>query len=112
KNQHIDGNENKRLLNMRYDGTARRSQTYRRSLIDKTWGFFSSVKVGVWLIVIALISSGLGTIFPQAMYIPADAVSRDPAVFYEAQYGILGKSIINSDYIKYLVHGGICSLFH
>lgn len=91
KNQHIDGNENKRLLNMRYDGTARRSQTYKRSLIDKTWGFFSSVKVGVWLIVIALIASGLGTIFPQAMYIPADAVSRDPAVFYEAQYGIFGK---------------------
>src|SRR5690625_3500328 len=91
KNQHIDGNENKRLLNMRYDGTARRSQTYRRSMIDKTWGFFSSVKVGVWLIVIALIASGIGTIFPQAMYIPADAVSRDPAIFYESQYGILGK---------------------
>jgi len=91
RNQHIDGNENKKLLNMRYDGTARRSQTYRRSIIDKTWGFFSSVKVGVWLIVIALIASGLGTIFPQRMYIPQDAVSRDPAIFYESQYGIFGK---------------------
>lgn len=91
KNQHIDGNENRKILNMRYDGTARRSQTYRRSIIDRTWAFFSSVKVGVWLIVIALIASALGTIFPQAMYIPADAVSRDPAIFYEAQYGIFGK---------------------
>lgn len=91
RNQHIDGNENKKLLNMRYDGTARRSQTYKRSIIDKTWGFFSSVKVGVWLIVIALIASGLGTIFPQRMYIPQDAVSRDPAIFYESQYGIFGK---------------------
>lgn len=90
-NQHIDGNDQTKLLNMRYDGTARRSQTYNRSIIDKTWNFFSSVKVGVWLIVIALIASGLGTIYPQAMYIPAEAVSRDPAVFYEATYGITGK---------------------
>ncbi|MFD2045900.1 cytochrome c biogenesis protein ResB [Ornithinibacillus salinisoli] len=90
-NQHIDGNENKKLLNMRYDGTARRSQTYNRSIIDKTWSFFSSVKVGVWLIVLALIASALGTIYPQEQYIPAEAVSRDPAIFYEAQYGILGK---------------------
>ena len=50
-NQHIDGNDKKMLLNMRYEGTARRSQTYRKSFIDKVWSFFSSVKVGVWLIV-------------------------------------------------------------
>ncbi|HLR42274.1 MAG TPA: cytochrome c biogenesis protein ResB [Pseudogracilibacillus sp.] len=90
-NQHIDGNDQTKLLNMRYDGTARRSQTYNRSIIDKTWNFFSSVKVGVWLIVIALIASGLGTIYPQAMYIPAEAENRDPAVFYEASYGLTGK---------------------
>lgn len=90
-NQHIDGNDKKKLLNMRYDGSARRSQTYNQSIIDKTWNFFSSVKVGVWLIVLALIASALGTIYPQEMYIPADAVSRDPAIFYEATYGILGK---------------------
>ncbi|AIF43535.1 cytochrome c biogenesis protein ResB [Virgibacillus sp. SK37] len=89
-NQHIDGNDKKKLLNMRYDGTARRSQTYNKSIIDKIWSFFSSVKVGVWLIVLALIASAIGSIFPQEMYIPADAPSRDPAIFYEAQYGIFG----------------------
>lgn len=91
ENQHIEGNDKKKLLNMRYDGSARRSKTYNRSLIDKTWSFFSSVKVGVWLIVIALVASALGTIYPQEMYIPEGAVSRDPAIFYEAQYGITGK---------------------
>src|SRR5690625_7635644 len=76
---------------MRYDGSARRSQTYNKSIVDKVLSFFSSVKVGVWLIVIALIASAFGTIFPQEMYIPPEAVSRDPAVFYEARYGLLGK---------------------
>lgn len=90
ENQHIDGNDKKKLLNMRYDGSARRSQTYKKSIIDKTWAFFSSVKVGVWLIVLALTASAVGTIFPQEMYIPADAVSRDPAIFYEDRYGIFG----------------------
>src|SRR5690625_531060 len=91
ENQHIDGNDQTQLLNMRYDGSARRSQTYNKSIVDKIWSFFSSVKVGVWLIVIALIASAFGTIFPQEMYIPPEAVSRDPAVFYEARYGLLGK---------------------
>ncbi|MGM8365310.1 cytochrome c biogenesis protein ResB [Virgibacillus sp. W0181] len=91
ENQHIDGNNDKKLLNMRYDGTARRSQTYNKSIIDKTWSFFSSVKVGVWLIVLALIGSAIGSIFPQEMYIPADAVSREPSIFYEARYGLFGK---------------------
>lgn len=90
-NQHIDGNDKTKLLNMRYDGTARRSQTYNRTIVDKLWNFFSSVKVGVILIVIALIASGIGTIFPQAMYIPAEAENRDPAVFYEEWYGLPGK---------------------
>ena len=90
-NQHLDGNDKKKLLNMRYDGSARRSITHNQSIIDKIWRFFSSVKVGVWLIVIALVASALGTIFPQEMYIPPNAPSRDPAIYYEAQYGILGK---------------------
>ncbi|MGP4107393.1 cytochrome c biogenesis protein ResB [Virgibacillus sp. L01] len=90
-NQHIDGNDKKKLLNMRYDGSARRSQTYNKSTVDKIWNFFSSVRVGVWLIVLALIASAMGTIYPQEMYIPADAASRDPAVFYEDRYGILGQ---------------------
>lgn len=90
-NQHIDGNDKKMLLNMRYEGSARRSQTYRKSFIDKVWSFFSSVKVGVWLIVLALIASIIGTIFPQAQFIPPNAVSRDPAIYYEDQFGLIGK---------------------
>src|SRR5699024_7743682 len=90
-NQHIDGNDQKKLLNMRYEGSARRSQTYRKSMVDKVWGFFSSVKVGVWLIVLALVASMIGTIFPQEQFIPQNAVSRDPAIYYEDQFGLIGK---------------------
>ncbi|WP_088051940.1 cytochrome c biogenesis protein ResB [Virgibacillus dakarensis] len=91
ENQHIDGNDKNKLLNMRYEGSARRSQTHKKSMVDKIWAFFSSVKVGVWLIVIALVASAAGTIFPQEMYIPANAVSRDPTIYYEDQFGIFGK---------------------
>ncbi|RSK27494.1 cytochrome c biogenesis protein [Bacillus sp. HMF5848] len=76
------------VLDMRYDGSARRSQTYNRTIIDRIWNFFSSVKVGVWLIVITLIASSFGTIFPQKMYIPPNV---DPAIFYEAEYGSFGR---------------------
>jgi cytochrome c biogenesis protein len=74
------------LLDMRYEGSARRSQTYNKTFVDKIWNFFSSVKVGVWLIIITLIASSLGTILPQEMYIdlPAD-------VYYEQEYGWVGK---------------------
>ncbi|MBA2173827.1 cytochrome c biogenesis protein ResB [Halobacillus locisalis] len=87
-NQHIDGNEGEQLLNMRYDGTARRSQTYNRTVVDKVWNFFSSVKVGVWLIVTTVIASAVGTIFPQEMYIPPNV---DPATHYQDQFGLLGQ---------------------
>ncbi|HEY4552539.1 MAG TPA: cytochrome c biogenesis protein ResB [Bacillaceae bacterium] len=76
------------LHDMRYEGSARRSQTYNKKFIDKVWNFFSSVKVGIWLIVITLIASALGTIFPQVMYIPQNV---DPAQYYAEQYGTLGK---------------------
>src|SRR5690625_2448032 len=76
---------------MRYEGSARRSKTYNTRIVDRIWTFFSSVKVGVWLIALTLIASILGTIFPQAMYIPEEAPNRDPAVFYEDYYGIIGK---------------------
>lgn len=75
------------LLNMRYEGVARRSQTYKKSIVDQIWNFFSSVKVGIWLIVVTLIASALGTILPQEMYIPPSA---DPAQFYKEQYGAFG----------------------
>jgi cytochrome c biogenesis protein len=78
----------KKLLDMRYEGSARRSQTYNKTIIDKIWNFFSSVKVGVWLIVLTLVASALGTIYPQEMYIPPNVT---PAEYYEDQYGWTGK---------------------
>lgn len=84
----IDKNEKEKVLDMRYEGSARRSQTYNKTIIDIIWNFFSSVKVGVWLIVITLVASSLGTVFPQEMYIPTGI---SPELFYEQQYGFLGK---------------------
>lgn len=49
-------NENSReLINMRYEGSAVRSQTYNKTIVDKIWNFFSSVKVGIWIIIVILI---------------------------------------------------------
>ncbi|KGX85957.1 cytochrome c biogenesis protein ResB [Pontibacillus litoralis] len=87
-NQHIDGNEPNKLLNMRYDGSARRSKTYNKTFVDKVWNFFSSVKVGVWLIVLVLVASAIGTIYPQEM----NNQSPLPAAqYYVEEYGITGK---------------------
>lgn len=80
--------KDKKLLDMRYEGSARRSQTYNKTIIDKIWNFFSSVKVGVWLIVITLIASAVGTILPQEMYIPPVMPAEE---YYEDQYGWIGK---------------------
>ncbi len=78
----------KALVDMRYEGSARRSQTYNKTIIDKIWNFFSSVKVGVWLIVITLIASAIGTLFPQEMYIPPVMQASE---YYQEEYGWLGK---------------------
>ncbi|MEB1807444.1 MAG: cytochrome c biogenesis protein ResB [Bacillaceae bacterium] len=83
----IDKGSNQ-LLNMRYEGAARRSQTYSRTIVDKIWNFFSSVKVGIGIIIALLVTSSLGTIFPQQMYIPPRA---NPALYYYEEYGILGQ---------------------
>lgn len=80
--------EGKELLDMRYEGVARRSQTYNKTIIDKIWNFFSSVKVGIWIIVITLLASSIGTIFPQEFYIPPGS---NPSLFYQDEYGTLGK---------------------
>ncbi|MGM0874043.1 MAG: cytochrome c biogenesis protein ResB [Bacillota bacterium] len=83
-----ENKEPKKLLDMKYEGSARRSQTYKKTLIDKVWNFFSSVKVGIWIIVILLIASALGTVFPQEMYIPPTVTAGE---FYKDEYGILGQ---------------------
>ncbi|HJV30625.1 MAG TPA: cytochrome c biogenesis protein ResB, partial [Bacillales bacterium] len=85
---HVEDEKEKLVLDMRYEGSARRSQIYRKTVIDKIWNFFSSVKVGVWLIVITLIASAIGTIFPQELYIPPTMPAEE---YYQSQYGWVGK---------------------
>ncbi|MFC4078134.1 cytochrome c biogenesis protein ResB [Salinithrix halophila] len=80
-----------RPLEMRYEGKARRSQTRQMTLFDRVWNFFSSVKVAIYLIVITLVISILGTIFPQEGQIP----SAKPDVFYAQKYGALGDLYYN-----------------
>lgn len=84
----FESNENVKLLDMRYEGSARRSLTQTKTVVDKIWSFFSSVKVGVWLIVITLAASAIGTIFPQEMYITPGIA---PAEYYKQEYGFLGQ---------------------
>lgn len=84
----LEQGNDQELVDMRYEGSARRSQTYNKTIVDKTWNFFSSVKVGVSLIVITLMASSIGTIFPQEMYIPPIMPASE---YYEDQYGFLGK---------------------
>ncbi|WP_026700180.1 cytochrome c biogenesis protein ResB [Salibacterium aidingense] len=83
-----DKDKNASMVDMRYEGVARRSQTYNKTIIDKIWNFFSSVKVGIGIIVLTLIASSVGTIFPQEMYIPSNV---NPAEHYENEYGIAGQ---------------------
>ncbi|WP_210469048.1 cytochrome c biogenesis protein ResB [Sporosarcina sp. 6E9] len=78
-----------KLIDMRYEGSARRSQTYKRSIIDKIWNFFSSVKIGVSIIVAVLATSAIGTLFPQKLFIPATR-DVDIAAYYEKHYGVAG----------------------
>ena len=79
----------KKLVDMRYEGSARRSQTYNKTIIDKIWNFFSSVKVGMWIIVAILIAAAIGTFLPQVFYVPATN-EADIAAYYERVYGIIG----------------------
>ncbi|EGQ27499.1 cytochrome c biogenesis protein ResB [Sporosarcina newyorkensis 2681] len=78
------------IVDMRYEGSSRRSQTYKSSIVDKIWNFFSSVKIGVSIIVAVLATSALGTIFPQKFYVPA-TTDAEYAEYYERLYGVVGK---------------------
>lgn len=86
-----------KLVDMRYEGSARRSQTYKRSIIDKIWNFFSSVKIGISIIVAVLATSAIGTIFPQKLYVPVAnrANEAEYAAYYERLYGFFGKVYYN-----------------
>ncbi|WP_026021384.1 cytochrome c biogenesis protein ResB [Paenibacillus senegalensis] len=75
------------VLEMRYDGVARRSQKQNPSWIDKIWRFFSSVKVAVYLIIITLLGAILGSIYPQSnVFIN----NFDPSTYYRDNFGTLG----------------------
>lgn len=79
------------VVDMRYEGSARRSQTYKRSIIDKIWNFFSSVKIGVSIIVAVLVTSAIGTLFPQKFYVPVNQDSpAELLAYYERLYGFIG----------------------
>lgn len=73
-------------LEMRYDGMARRSQKQNPNVIDKVWNFFSSVKIAVYLIIITLIGSAVGTIYPQENTF----INTDFSVYYKDNYGTAG----------------------
>ncbi|KQL51789.1 MULTISPECIES: cytochrome c biogenesis protein ResB [Bacillaceae] len=74
-------------VNMRYEGAAIRSKKQRRTILDQIWAFFSSVKVGIWIIIILLVASAVGTLFPQENLRPG---IEDAATFYEREYGSIG----------------------
>jgi cytochrome c biogenesis protein len=74
-------------LEMRYDGVARRSQKANPDWVDKVWNFFSSVKIAIYMIIITLIGSAVGTIYPQENTF----LNFDPSTFYEETYGTLGQ---------------------
>lgn len=76
------------LLNMRYDGVSRRSQITSRSFLDYIWKFFSSVKIAVWMIAIALIASIIGTILPQEQFKQSSLPAEQ---FYPQTYGWIGE---------------------
>lgn len=83
--------KNSEVVDMRYEGSARRSQTYKRSIIDKIWNFFSSVKIGVSIIVAVLATSAIGTLFPQKFYVPVNQNSpAEMLAYYERLYGFFG----------------------
>jgi cytochrome c biogenesis protein len=73
-------------LEMRYDGVARRSQRTNPGLLNRVWNFFSSVKIAVWLIILTLIGSSIGTIYPQE----GTFLNLDPSTYYKQEYGTLG----------------------
>lgn len=84
----------KKIADMRYDGIAIRSKTHNKSIVDKIWNFFSSVKVGITLIILNLVAASIGTIFPQEFYVNA-ATDELKKQYYEDLYGSIGSLYYN-----------------
>ncbi|WP_141235082.1 cytochrome c biogenesis protein ResB [Terribacillus saccharophilus] len=85
---HHCGSTLKGKLDMRYEGAGRRSQQRNQTLIDKVWRFFASVRNGMYILLMTLLATALGTILPQRTYIP---IGRVPQEFYESEYGVFGR---------------------
>lgn len=83
-----------KLADMRYDGIAIRSKTHNKSIIDKVWNFFSSVKVGIVLIILNLVAASIGTILPQEFYVAA-ATDAERKAYYTDVYGSFGSLYYN-----------------
>ncbi|PLT45608.1 cytochrome c biogenesis protein ResB [Paenibacillus sp. FSL W8-1187] len=83
-----EGGAAEELLEMRYDGAARRSQKSHPSVLDRVWNFFSSVKIAVYMIVITLIGASLGTIYPQENTF---LTTQDLGDYYRDTYGLSGE---------------------
>lgn len=82
------GRRSAKKMDMRYEGAVRRSQMRDRTLIDKVWRFFSSVRNGMYLLILTILATAIGTILPQRAYIP---IGRMPGEFYAAEYGAFGR---------------------
>ncbi|WP_028987292.1 cytochrome c biogenesis protein ResB [Thermicanus aegyptius] len=80
--------ESDQPLNMRYEGAARRSNLAPHGVIDHLWKFFSSVKVAIWMIAIALVASIIGTILPQEQFKQSSLPAEQ---FYPQTYGWFGQ---------------------
>ncbi|AKG35448.1 cytochrome c biogenesis protein ResB [Paenibacillus durus] len=83
----LDNTDSGDPLEMRYDGMARRSQKANPGVVDRVWNFFSSVKIAIYLIVLMLLGSTLGTIFPQE----STFLNIDPSTYYKQRYGTAGE---------------------
>ena len=84
-------------------------QTYNKTIIDKMWNFFSSVKVGYRLLSLHLVASAIGTIFPQEMYIPRtiqlQSIIKKNMVRLGKLYYILGLHNLYSSWWYLLIIG-------
>ncbi|MER2189557.1 MAG: cytochrome c biogenesis protein ResB [Solibacillus sp.] len=86
--------QDSKIADMRYDGAAIRSKTHNKSIIDKVWNFFSSVKVGITLIIINLIAASIGTILPQEFYVGVQT-EAEKEIYYTETYGTFGTLYYN-----------------
>lgn len=84
---HMEEVQHDKPLDMRYDGAMRRSQKAKPQWIDRIWNFFSSVKVGIWLIALTLVATFIGSLYPQQ----SAFLSPPDEAYYTETYGTLGQ---------------------